>query len=812
MFCLYKHFICFYFILFNGIYTSYAFKCPLPERCRIESWSAQFSQRFFIICDINNNEFEFKFKESTSLINIDQKCEFEDLNLLLFRWTSNDLLILDKAFNFTNVIRYTDFFKNLPFVVNIMNIKGFDVNFLGKKFLFNNNSPIAIYIYNSRLDFYHNKKKINSCQDFVDSNITEIESIFQQIYEGNTVTNLDLINVEYKQKTCPLVFKNSRMNYMSIIELVDTFYKKSILSFSNEIDTKLNSKITRLKLFNVVNINLDLNLIHPSVFKYTNKITIDKYSLNTISGDIFEQLRNLSFLEISDVIFMKIIHKQGIKWIQQWNRDVNVNLSNIPENCCSHRELKTSVSTFNKLKMSEVFPEEDFCIYVDFPFNQMIILYREILSNNEEFTCTYFWLVQYYKNYINIYKDKISLTLDNFENIVNSSGFKSISKCNFTERINNCNKSYFQTTKDIWDEGDYLILYIKLQTAFKSQLYPTAFLGLVTNIIVVIVILKKDNADLFKGIKQYSYLWLNSIFCIMILLIELLSWMNECFYPYQVFCPETRKLVAIQLLKIILKECLVTVFRFMCNFTYIAFALNRISLIGKDHGKIVSFFSKVGIKKYILITFLISSSLSWIYYFKYSVNYYGFSEFFPTLNEILNIKNEYAKAYLILNSISSFINYFLFVIICSIIDICMVVQLRRTLEEKAKKSGSMMNQNQNETKKTENQDVVKKAIKLVVLNTTIGICFKLPGLLIPLLNLCAEFFVSSNDRIPTGFSYIFHFLHFTSFIIIIQDVANLLYTISLSIQIFIYYRFDKKFQTGCQRLKGKIITNIKSVF
>ena len=155
--------------------------------------------------------------------------------------------------------------------------------------------------------------------------------------------------------------------------------------------------------------------------------------------------------------------------------------------------------------------------------------------------------------------------------------------------------------------------------AFKISLYPISLLGLITNFIVVLVILKKENSELFKEYKQYTYLYLNSIICILISLIELFSWMTECFYPFEVFCPEIRELVAIQFFKIIFAECFVTMSRYMLNFTYIAFSLNRISLIGKDHGKLVTFMSELGVKKYILATFLISCSLSWIKGFKFQI-------------------------------------------------------------------------------------------------------------------------------------------------------------------------------------------------
>jgi hypothetical protein len=327
--------------------------------------------------------------------------------------------------------------------------------------------------------------------------------------------------------------------------------------------------------------------------------------------------------------------------------------------------------------MSIIFPDEDFCIYVDFPFNQLVMIYENIENEvnfiDNDLSCTYLWLIRFYKSYARIYyypniKSDFSRYI---VRMVNSTAFKSRSKCNFEERIKICNKSNYQR-KDIWDESDVFILSKKIQTAFKIMLYPTAFLGLITNIIVVLVILKKENNDLFKQYKQYSYLYLNSIFCIIIMVIELFSWMTECFYPFEVFCPEIRKLVPIQFFKIIFKECLITLLRFMCSFTYVAFSLNRIGLIGKDHGKLVTFFSELGIKVFIGVTLLIGSSLSWIKGFKYKVNY-----FFPFVNYPMSTEldismidsNAFNDAYFTINCICDLFNYVVFVIICVIISI-----------------------------------------------------------------------------------------------------------------------------------------------
>ena len=302
--------------------------------------------------------------------------------------------------------------------------------------------------------------------------------------------------------------------------------------------------------------------------------------------------------------------------------------------------------------------------------------------------------------------------------------------------------------------------------------------------------------------------------------IELLSWMTECFYPFEVFCPEIRKLVAIQFFKIIFKECFVTMLRFMLNFTYVAFALNRISLIGKDHGKLVTFMSELGVKKYIGITLLISISLSWIKGFKYEINYFypDPDSNFPMPNEMdILLTSPYSSRfidfYFTFNSISELVNYLVFVVICIIIDICMVVKLRKTLNEKNKKSDSM-NKTQNQNKKAENEEAVKKAIKMVVLNSSIGILFKLPVCIIPLINMFAKFYYKNKS---SKYSHPSFHIFYTSMLIdcgfstLIQDMSHLFFTLSLSIQMFIYNRFDKKFRTGYDRLKDKAKLKIKNL-
>ena len=43
-----------------------------------------------------------------------------------------------------------------------------------------------------------------------------------------------LNNVDYKRKICPLMFSRTLIKQFSLVDLMDTFYKKNVISFTND--------------------------------------------------------------------------------------------------------------------------------------------------------------------------------------------------------------------------------------------------------------------------------------------------------------------------------------------------------------------------------------------------------------------------------------------------------------------------------------------------------------------------------------------------------------------------------------------------
>jgi hypothetical protein len=311
---------------------------------------------------------------------------------------------LEERLNFFSVRQYIHSFLKTG-NVRLINLKGIDVNIVEFMFLWQESAISILDLTNCRLEFYQNKKKLNSCQDNVDLNITEIQSVFQfNPYE------IILRNVEYKRAICPIVFKNSMILIFPIIFLSDTFYKRNVLQFSNDTFTDLNSYILFVSLIHIQNINIDLNLIHPSVFKNLEELEIKEGWLNSINGDVFKHLAYFQKLSIKPKVLKKINHKQGIEWIRKMNYGINVNLSTTKFISIM---LFQDYDTLNH-EISKIFPDEDFCIYVDFPFNQNIFLYSIIRSKtisltlDKDSTCTYLWLAQN----LEYYKDKDTIEFE----------------------------------------------------------------------------------------------------------------------------------------------------------------------------------------------------------------------------------------------------------------------------------------------------------------------------------------------------------------------------------------------------------------
>jgi hypothetical protein len=94
---------------------------------------------------------------------------------------------------------------------------------------------------------------------------------------------------------------------------------------------------------------------------------------------------------------------------------------------------------------------------------------------------------------------------------------------------------------------------------------------------------------------------------------------------------------------------------------------------------------------------------------------------------------------------------------------------------------------------------------MVLINTAIGLFFKIPLSFIPILNFYATFYYKDLDMryIHPSFGRFYSSLFYNGFYGQISDFADFLFIMSISIQPLIYKNFDKKIQTAFDRLFHK---------
>lgn len=454
--------------------------------------------------------------------------------------------------------------------------------------------------------------------------------------------------------------------------------------------------------------------------------------------------------------------------------------------------------------------DEDFCLFKDFPFNQLILfnIYIEKMVKSN-LSCTTLWLTQYYPVYYqlldaNYVRDEISTSLE----MINSRSRKS---CDFNNRLEKCNKTGFVRKQSNSFNSSFGFDLIVISQFLLILFTPLICLfGIVTNILVILVVVKKQNRKELKE-KQYSYMAINSASNIIVCFIEVISLMGECQYPFGIFCSTIRR-VFVQYLKIILVETVSSCFRLISNFSFLAFSVNRLSLVGKNKG-LVEFFSQLSIVKFMIVSVLISSEFSIVKRFRFRLNLVDPIENYPLIfyRNILDVRrDEHKTSYTLIfvfGAIYDFVNYVVFTLVNIIVDFVLLYKLKKVLREKEEKRIVLMANSSEEAKeraKAENDEAVRRATKMIVSSALLNLVCKFPSAVISFNDLRVLIVTPTFEQLLLGVNWgrrlfelpytMKHICYVEEVCIVFQNFGNFLYLILLSTYLFFYYIFDKNFK------------------
>ena len=419
------------FIHFTFVVLTSAYNCKPPIGCEITG--AHYQTNYFgnektsiempgVLCNIRDEEFQFNYPMPTPLLVANGRCVInKDFRIETIEFRFHSDFIMSKQFNFTNMLIYMEFFKYF-FYPSFVNLKGFELDLINGQNIniISQNKIERLFCVRCKIEFYSNSRPVKTCKEILGSNNTSIRSLFQiqfqtNLFDSNGLTMV-LLDPLFKSTLCPLVFKNSNIADIEIRGLVDTFYKRNILTIENRLFNNLNSTIRKVYT-KIENINIDSNLLNPSVFQNLEEVYFYG-SVNKIDGKSLNALNRLSLIEFTKYNYRDMIHKNGIEWIRDLNTDINVDFSDFNALRSSYANkmlISFEYYTFlPQVRLSKLFPDEDFCIYKDFPFNQLVIIMElvyddkilESLNSTSHYTCTYLWLAQYFLKFLQFHNER----------------------------------------------------------------------------------------------------------------------------------------------------------------------------------------------------------------------------------------------------------------------------------------------------------------------------------------------------------------------------------------------------------------------
>lgn len=234
---------------------------------------------------------------------------------------------------------------------------------------------------------------------------------------------------------------------------------------------------------------------------------------------------------------------------------------------------------------------------------------------------------------------------------------------------------------------------IKMSFLFLTPI--VCALGIVTNSLVITIVNHKLNKKELEE-NQYKFMSVNACCNCLILFFQSFNLITECqkvMLDYSetldgFFCSNVRRSLFSQFYRIIFLEYLTHVLNIMSNLSYISYSINRLSLIGQEHGNFVTKMSKITLKSFFLKTVFFCLALPVSKIFTFKPNFIWPEMDYPLLFEfrISELKNSLLFLYYISSIVYNLVNTFGFTIINLVVDINILFTMKKVIAERNKKS------------------------------------------------------------------------------------------------------------------------------
>ena len=187
---------------------------------------------------------------------------------------------------------------------------------------------------------------------------------------------------------------------------------------------------------------IELNSIILNEFVFYGIEELSLYGdIVSIEKGLFKSFVNLNAIELDILTARKLFHS-GIDWVFDLNEDVNVDINNnssfndsywcIILNINSISNDKRTISNLD-FTINDYFPNEDFCLYAQFPFQRLILVnFIGFEFKGKDYSCTYLWFYQHLLLYNKFYNWEYMFLTKKAR--IPKVDKKTIDKCNFIQR------------------------------------------------------------------------------------------------------------------------------------------------------------------------------------------------------------------------------------------------------------------------------------------------------------------------------------------------------------------------------------------
>lgn len=805
----------------NATSNSSRSSCQLNKYCDYEDYGLIRCENYTSQSDINPANCALGYQPFDSILRLQFVMSSRQV-------LDSGLLEIIRISEMINTQEGSSYVYDFGFRISFYRLGGIDFDFFApiKTQTLNTFShPTNLEISDSDIKFYYKKEDLmtpEKCNPQAYNVVlnSQGENMF------NSFVDMSFSAVKYPVKICKYLFQGIRFLSFRMTGFAYEFYEDKI--DSSHASSLLNSSIEAYFIRWGDRLNLNSRFLHPEVFRRLQTLDIEQSNVRSIQTDLFSnRFHELKTIRLQITNLKGLFHDTGgvawVKYLKLHNDPVNLDHVFVVNEQFMQRcvfiwvSVKANSPQMYPIKlfpyMEYLFPNDDFCLYYDLPFERLVFLMPD---NPIAVSCTVAWLLKYR----HLFRSYLAPLSDSFRSNL------SALDCNFTSMQQVCELDHVKQT--LYQTDPYFFTYSMSKSLGELEIILLTYIGpvvscfgLITNLIVALTILynhkrrreiraepkSKKKEMILLDEPLYKYILLNSILNFLYTFMFFLNYTIPC-HPRHAglsFSSSTC-LVKNQAL-----DFIGSVLKLMSNFSILQTSLNRYLLVGKDHSDHLIKISKIKVKKFFAITILVSVLLSiviifqrkfFIMSYRGSDSYYYEENYYHSYYWSLGNKNvTYTTFIQKMNQLSVLtgftllhdaFSYFLFCLVSLIMDTLTIKKLKDALREKEKIKGDQ--------EREKNRDSEKRSIIMVLLSSLVNFLFRAPEL------ASIVMFYTITD---SG-GYMFKSLCWTyASCLVAVDISNVFYIMSLCFYLFFYLKFNSVFKNSFDKLHEKFYSCLK---